>query len=415
MERQAPADQFDLNSLPEPVQGPPSRGTVPGFEQGGGMGPSEPLQRPFTPSEPQGPLDPAIEASHQPGPTTRSMYMKVAGNRFEVPSGEEQTFKDPELNAQYNRFLAQGDDIDKAQTKVIQMAREAGRDTRMTVAEGGRNTRQNAMLGFRGEHQLTGDQLEQNFQEGITAAEKRARIAANAKLGAAAISARGGGGPGELSKGAAAAFAAVHARARMVATDTAVAQLAKTNEAYDTLLSDVAAGTQNGVPVANPLQNREAQVLAAKIIRGRVTDAEMNTLYNNLGGAADFFNRLVHGTGLGELSPNQLGQLRQSVDAIVRAHHMQQDRAMSAARAGFGPTSGLPPDIAQGAMNEFSAAMGMPQEDIYPQDAGAAPAAAPARGAAPAGGGEHDSAVQWARAHKGDPRADRILKLHGLK
>lgn len=323
----------------------------------------------YGPPSPDAPDAPAPDlnldeeiAARSPDATTRPWSALVNGQRFNIPKNESKPFGDPEYDGLYNRFISQGNTPQQAEAKVLQI-----RGQNLGAAGRGARLDQQALT------QLTREEQLKKAADALAQSGKNAQTAASARLGAASITAgmpHGGGRAspdGEvdapmapaMGKAEAAALNALNQRATQIRMNNGWTKLVEMDHTAEMLLKDV----ENG---AVPLQNREAQVLAAKIIRGRVTNEEMHQLYDNLGGASDALSRLAHNVGLGELSPEQLGQLRSSVNVILNAHKTALEHAKQAVRVGFGKaTFGRMAPQAQEMANEMFASIGADPEDLY--------------------------------------------------
>lgn len=403
---------FDPTKHPLATQHQPLQGPTPG---GDPLADQPDAQAPLT-AEPD--ID-AATAERAP-PVTTHLYSNFRGTRAEVKPQETAIFPEAEYNAMFDKLLGQGIKSDVA-------ARLVEGQRRTDIGENGRQTRFDAGLDQKQATQLTreetlGDHAANREQSGANA-----QTAAQARLGAASImgGSRGGSLPG-IGKEQAAAANALNQRITQIRNVTAWSKLVESEKTSDILLHDVETG-------AVPLQNREAQVLAAKIIRGRVTNEEMHQLYDNLGGAADFFNRLVSNTGMGELSPIQKDQLRKSVDVLLNQHKVMVQRAGQVARKGLNTFRKIMPDDAQDAEDMLLMELGIQPGSIQDD----APAAAPGvprspgapRPAAPRAPGSpaappptaqlsDEQAVNMARERlardPNDAKARAVLKLHGM-
>lgn len=293
---------------------------------------------------------------------TRHVYATVNGQRFEIPQqGETKPFNEPEYNDLYNRRIASGETPEKAATEVETMRRT-------DIGEGGKNHRFDASLGQKQATQLTRDERQGMQDKALETSRENSKGRDAATLGSAAI--REGAGNGQADPKL---MTSLNQRLTQIRNVSSWTKLVEAEGNSEMLLHDVESG-------ATPLQNHEAQVLAAKIIRGRVTDSEMRQLYDNIGGAKDAFSRLEHNTGLGELSPEQTRQLQQSTQVILNTHRMMVDRARAVARAGLDARSfSAMPEQAQAGYDMLLGELGMPSE---PLPGAQVPAPAPAPNAA---------------------------------
>lgn len=307
-------------------------------------------------------------------PTTRHMYAKVGASRFEVPADQPSAlFEEPKYNAMVHGLVAQGIPEDKA------IAHVAG-VRRTDIGEGGKMNRFTSSLGQKEATQLTREERMgmQDKALDVSTANSRGRDAAI--LGSASI--RAGAETGGGLQADPKMLAALNSRLTQIRGVTAWNKLAEADAQADMLAHDVETG-------AVPLQGREAQVLAARIIRGRVTDSEMRQLYTNLGGAQDSLNRLIDNQGLGQMTPEQKSQLVASTDVILNTHRMLVQRAKNVAKAGLDSrTFPAMPGQAQAGYDMMLAELGLPSEPIAP-DNGLSPAAAAPVAPARHGGARH--------------------------
>lgn len=367
------------------------------------MGDVQPLQGP-TPSG--APLNqtaasdaPAPEAAAQPDieaataarmpATTRHTYATVAGQRFEIPpAGKTEIFGEPKYDAMIDKLVAEGIPEKDAITQVAGVRKA-------DIGEMGKNTRLGSVIGQKEATQLTREERMgmQDKALGVSTANSRGRDAAI--LGAAGIRANEGTGGGVQADPK--ALAALNARLTQIRGYTAWNKLNEAETQSDMLLHDIDSG-------ATPLQGREAQVLAARIIRGRVTDSEMRQLYTNLGGASDAFNRLAYNQGLGQMTPEQKGQLASSVDVILNNHRMMVQRAKMVAKVGLDArTFPAMPGQAQAGYEMALEELGLPPEPLNP-DAAPAPPVAPG----PAPHGRHGRPTAVAPAAPAPQETDPI-------
>lgn len=308
-------------------------------------------------------------------PSTKHVYATSRGQRFEVPpQGPTALYNEAEYNALVDKLVASGHYTEPEAIKVADARR------RTDVGEGGKNRRFDASLGQKQATQLTTEEQQARDAARIDASRENSIGRDRAILGAAGIRASAGMGQGmpAMSKEQGIAMNALNQRVARIQSVSTWPKLIESEKSADLLLHDV----ENG---SVPLQNREAQVLAAKIIRGRVTNEEMHQLYDNIGGASDYFSRLVSNTGLGELSDEQLNQLRVSTQVLLNQDREMRLRAQNATRLGLRSFGSVMPGQAQDAYEMMMAELGLPAEQLF-ADQGAAPgpAAAPARGVRPA-------------------------------
>lgn len=300
-------------------------------------------------------IDDATTELESQAPPMKHMYAKFGGDRFEVPKGDGQVLGEEKYDQLYGRFIAQGDKPEIAQAKVLQMR---GQD----IGAAGKG----ASLEQKRQTQLTrGEQL--GAKDAALGQSDVNNIRNNdARLAAARLFSNG---MPAASKEQGVAMSALNSRITQIRNVASWNKLVEMDKTADMLAHDVESGSV-------PLQNREAQVLAAKIVRGRVTDTEMRQLYDNIGGASDTFSRLAHNTGLGELSPEQLNQLRRSTAVILNTHRMALDRAKEVIKQGLGPrTFGQMPDQAQQAADMMFAEIGSSPEDLFDVQGGVQPGA----------------------------------------
>lgn len=333
-------------------------------------------------------------------PETRHMYAEIRGQRFDIPKeGGASLFEEPKYNTMYDKLVNEG-------MKDKDAVAQVERIRRADIGEGGKTSRFTATLGQKQNVQLTREEQLAKEHDILGQSDANSRRAANAHiLGDQILAGRPVGGSSQADPKM---LSALNARMSQLARFTK--PITDLEGTYDTLLHDVDSG-------AVPLQQNEAAVLNALLVRKRVSDAEMKYLYDNIGGANDAFDRFYHNTIGGNKTPEQLRQLQAATAALANSHKMMVNRAKVAIDHGLNDAtfSGIPNETRE-ARNVFYGELGMPMDE------GASQGAAPAAGPAPAhhapahrqAGGDDAQAIKWAHANPGDPRAKKILQLHGM-
>lgn len=327
----------------EPLQGPTPAGPSLG-------------EHPDAPPAPGLNVDETTAAKEAAIPETRHMYATVRGSRTEVPAeGKSGYFAEPEYNAMFDKLVAQGLD-DKAALTQVQSTR------RTDLGEGGKASRAAATRAHQDQvnhdYRLTADEQKGLHSEPLDNAEREKLAYIHAMNGA------GGGFNPKVEAGNTSDMNSLNARATQLRTSSAWAKLMDTQQQYDAMAEDVASG-------ATPMQGKEAQVLAALLIRKRVSDAEMRHIYDNTGGAADAFARFAHNNIAGDLTPEQLRQLQASTAVLINGHKRMVARASEAAKYAFkDPAFAMMPDQAQHMYGMFMQEAGQPVDNLFDTEGG---------------------------------------------
>lgn len=378
-----------------------------------------PQYGPADPNAGSPPVTPDInvdaELGKRPAPTTTTPWMaEVAGQRFEVkPRPPAAPFGDPEYDAMYSRLIAQGDDPQKAEAKVLTLRGQ-------NIGAAGKSTSQAETH----RHNVAGEGL---GGERIGQSDINSKRAADARITSAGILANG---PASMSKEQGIAMNALNQRMTQIRGVAAWQKLIEAENTSNVLEHDIETG-------AVPLQGNEAKVLAARLIRGRVSNEEMHQLFDNIGGTQDAFQRFAHNTIGGEMTPEQWRQLRISTKVLIDQHQMMKERAGKVIAVGLGPrTFAQMPDQAQQAADLMYAELGLDPQDLFggatggiqpgahhrgkvtpgPSSPSAPTSPPPAQGApAPL---TDEQAVQMAQQryakNPGDAIAAAVLRAHGL-
>lgn len=123
-----------------------------------------------------------------------------------------------------------------------------------------------------------------------------------------------------------------------------------------------------------PLQHGDAQIQLAKYFRGAVpTGAEMHHLYDRLGGTLDKWNQFLATMENGDLSDEQLRQVKASAAAVKAEHQEDLNRFQKVAVGLLGPKSGLDlvPDQADAYYRAMGAELGLDDlPPLYPTEGG---------------------------------------------
>lgn len=111
-----------------------------------------------------------------------------------------------------------------------------------------------------------------------------------------------------------------------------------------------------------PLQHADAQIQLARFFRqAQPTEGEMHMLYNNLGGTADKWNQFIARLSKGDLSAEQMHQLRASAAAVKREHQEDLNRFVKLSQTLLGPGSGFDnmPDQAEALYKGMATELGI--------------------------------------------------------
>lgn len=201
--------------------------------------------------------------------------------------------------------------------------------------------------------------------------------------------------------------------------------LVKENRTVQKVFSNIADGTE-------PLQHKDAMIQLGRFFReAQPTEGEMHLLYNNLGGTMDKWNQFVEKLLSGDISEEQLRQLRASAKTVKAEHDKFVNDYANAFRARF-PEGGAYGNMKNELDSLYRADLaGMGIENppsLFPaeqQQAGpqlAAPGTARRKKTNPIVNAaktsklspEDKAAVDWAKAHPNDPSAAEILRVNGL-
>lgn len=194
------------------------------------------------------------------------------------------------------------------------------------------------------------------------------------------------------------AFTLLDRRAKSLRDSTQFNKLITGDKTVRGLMANIADGTV-------PLQHGDAQIQLARYFRqAQPTEGEMHQLYANLGGTMDKWNQFVARMTNGDLSPEQIRQVRIAAGAVAKEDSEDKRRFVEVARRYLGPKSGLDmmPDQAQNLFEGMAAELGLDPAELPPLyeteggvtiGTGKKPATAPrAPKQEPHGGGEDDAA-----------------------
>jgi hypothetical protein len=157
-------------------------------------------------------------------------------------------------------------------------------------------------------------------------------------------------------------FGLLDRRAKAVRETGAFAKLAANDKVVRGIMANLATGTEG-------LQHKDAQIQLARYFRqAQPTEGEMHLLYQNLGGWTDSYNQFKAKVLRGDLSPEQLRQMKKSAKTVLHEHEEDKKRFLEVARKGLGPKSGLDeiPDQAQAAFDMMAAELGIEEGTLPP-------------------------------------------------
>lgn len=394
MARPAGMPSKDPGIYEEPLQGPTASGaplneTTPRDEDW--ASPASLAARPDP--EPTLPLPTAV-AMKRFEPQTKAWRIRTPeGKSYDAPiSGHA---GETGLGREYDELYAYALDRFGDEGKAFQAVLAKAEKDNTIRAMGGRQEDRQADAE---RYKLTVEQQLREKQLQRDQSEKNARIGASARERAAGVGGGGGAYNPKIEANNAAALARVEARANTIRQSSGWAKLLEAEKTMEALERDVATG-------AVPLQHREAQVLAAKIIRGRVTDQEMRHLFDNIGGAADAFNRFASVTLQGRLSREQLRQLQLSTKVLIDAHKKSVLRAAQAAKSGWlDPAFDNMPSQAQHAFDVQMDELGLPHEQLRQTTGGVT-----------LGSGKPATVQQPTAAPAAEDSDEAFLKKYGIK
>lgn len=287
-----------------------------------------------------------------PGPQgKRRIYGNVNGARYEVPEMNDTSGFGEKYDAIYRRALQEpGVTPEEAYRFVAKMAHD-------DQAEEGRNVRLSRSLGQRTSNREDQQsfQAEQNrmYRSEPTTAEERERLA---RIRASAGSQFKQEGANDRI------FSLLDRRAKAVRETGQFSKLAANDKVVRGIAANLASGTEG-------LQHKDAQIQLARYFRqAQPTEGEMHLLYNNLGGWTDNFDQFKAKVMSGDLSPEQLRQMKKSAKTVIREHEEDKKRFYEVARRGLGPKSGLDeaPDQAQAQFDMMAAELGIEPGELPP-------------------------------------------------
>jgi hypothetical protein len=364
-----PAPEQEFHVPPQPPQG-----TLAAAEEGPELNPAASAARYLLEGPQQAPrvLDPGEEGPQEiqpealpiqaraaaasmgmpmePGPMgKRRVYGEFQGARYEVPEQSETTGFGEKYDVIYQRALAEpGVTPEEAYKFVAKMAHddaaEAGRNTRLAQSISGRNANREDQQAF-----LQGENAKYR-SEGLTFDQRMKLVDEAGKFKVAASA------PGLKADAANARDMSLLERAGSAIRQTGqFSKLAASDRTVRGIMSNIASGTV-------PLQHADAQIQMARFFRqAQPTEGEMHMLYNNLGGTMDKWNQFVARMESGDLSAEQMRQLKVSAKAVQREHAEDIHRFVNVMKARLGPGGGfdLMPDQAQKLYESMGAELGL--------------------------------------------------------
>lgn len=336
----------------EPTQAPPEApddgldavsGGAPIMPPGAQHGPGDALMQP----------DPVAEetARYEAAPKPQLM-MSVDGREVPVPQAQESTGLGPEYDAIYSRLLETGMNDAAAMKMVIAQHQK-------DILEGGRNTRQQAAIASQDERldRRLGFTREENekYRRTFDQAKELAETTGRYRVAAAAPQFKQESANDRM-------YSLLERRGSALRQTTQFSKLVQADKTVRGLMINIARGTV-------PLQHADAQIQLARFFRGTTpTEGEMKLLYHNLGGTMDKWNQFVARLKTGDLSPEQLRQLKISAKAVQREHDEDRKRWEASARKALGPGSGFEniPDQAQAMFDMMAAELGFEEGEFKP-------------------------------------------------
>jgi len=278
-------------------------------------------------------------------PRQRQVFATYKGQRFEVPPQSETSGFGEKYDAMYNALVEGGEDPHKARAFVAAQAKQDMADT-------ARDKRLAETLGFRS----TNREDQQAFQSAENEKYKethKGRLELIDEAGKFKVAAAG---PGFKADAANARDMSLLERAGSAIRQTGqFAKLAASDKTVRGLMLNIANGT-------TPLQHKDAQIQLARFFRqAQPTEGEMHLLYNNLGGTMDKWNQFVARISNGDLSAEQMRQLKASAAAVKTEHAEDVRRFVNVMKARLGPGGGfdMMPDQAQKLYESMGAELGL--------------------------------------------------------
>lgn len=300
---------------------------------------------------------PAPEPAPQvatPLTAAHKLYAQVNGQRFEVPQQEQETTGlGPKYDAIYKTALEHtGGDETKAYMAVLAMKEKD--DAQQAIAD--RVEKQiGARSDLKGQYALTGEQQLSEHEKQRQQSQTNAEILARSRVAAAAPQLKQEGANDR-------AMSLLERRAAGLRQTTQFNKLVASDKNVRGLMTNIADGTV-------PLQHADAQIQLARFFRqAQPTEGEMHILYNNLGGTMDKWNQFVARMENGDLSPEQLRQVKISAGQVQREHKEDLRRFQRSAAKALGPGSGFEnvPDQAESLYQSLGAELGLDENELPP-------------------------------------------------
>lgn len=316
----------------------------------GGEAPPSDAAPPPVHEEPS-PLDQVQQQLDHPQARPSKLFAAAGGQRFEVPTVSDSTGLGEKYDQVYNEVLRRTGDEGKAYTAALHMREKDA------VIEGA-GARLTQSLDSRAD--LAGtykrDVGEQDARDRFMADEAMKRTIASGKYKVAAA------GSGFKQEGANdRGLSLLDRRMENVKRTTAWSKLVNEDRTVRGLMTNIASGTV-------PLQHKDAQIQLARFFRqAQPTEGEMHMLYNNLGGTMDKWNQFVSRITNGDLSGEQMRQLKASADQVSREHNEAVQRTYEAVKHTVGDGSGFEqmPDNVNSYVRGMFADLGVEVPDVY--------------------------------------------------
>ncbi len=287
----------------------------------------------------------------EPGPEGKKrLFARYGGQQFEVPEQSDHTPFGADYDTIYQGLLDAGEDPHKAMQYVAQQYKSDQTQKSIASRTADQIDARNKSREDQQEFQALQNKLYRN--EPMTAAEReklaRIRASAGSSFKQEGVNER--------------MFGLLDRRAKAVRDTGLFGKLA----ANDKVVRGIAANLANGT---EGLQHKDAQIQLARYFRqAQPTEGEMHLLYDKLGGWTDSFNQFKAKVLRGDLSPEQLRQMRKSARTVMHEHEEDKKRFYQVARSGLGPKSGLDeiPDQAQQAFDMMAAELGIEPGTLPP-------------------------------------------------
>ncbi len=284
----------------------------------------------------------------QPGPEgKRRIYANYQGQQFEVPEQKDTTPFGPEYDRMYQGLLDSGEFAHPQDAMKLVVAQYKSDQTQQHIADrtAAAITSREGLQGNRQDFQRDENAKYRETHEG------RLELVREGNKGKIAAAAPGLKADAANSRD----MSLLRQQGAAIRQTSQFSKLAANDKTVRGLMANIATG-------AVPLAHADAQIQLARFFRqAQPTEGEMHMLYNNLGGTADKWNQFVARMSKGDLSAEQMRQLRASAKTVQHEHEQDKERFANVARHMLGPGSGfdMMPDQAQQLYEGMGAELGI--------------------------------------------------------